>query len=530
MPGARPLPGTADGSPETEFAQFRSWLDDFVDKGSQIMSDDFYERVQAFLKSDSQKGAKGQAGDAKFRHTEKYHLVTAPQLGLHDVVFTLNEQNKPRRVVPLSQIAKVLYDVHVIQTLHGGIRKTHRALGDHYVGIPEKVVRQFLLMCPLCTMQRDVDGTPVDIVSMQHAPDGQFLHILHLRDQSSRFNVLAPLTNADASAVAHELLHMFALFGPCACLMTGAGATLQFLHAVQEELQVLWPGLRLGLKSHVPHSDLPFPELGSGLGSSRLAQVLQDWSSSTNRSDWGSVLPLIQWQLNTEKDTLLKLSPFVLALGRKPRRIIGDDDQVEESADEETLSSLLDAPEDHLDLGSHDRWRSFSTPGLRQKRKKRSMEELGEVAGGELSRRRYGGRRFSLTATDKEMRDQLGQQTLRALQEQMGISKPLQEDHMVLSGSMLAGAGGDGHHDPAVGAVEGNGGGMADLHIDTPLARFMNVAGLGQFTHLLVEAWVDMGELATIGEAELLELGLPAGACKKLKRTLARWPNAGDGP
>eukprot|EP00850_Spirogloea_muscicola_P013165 SM000088S23706 [mRNA] locus=s88:212515:216224:+ [translate_table: standard] len=480
------------------------------------MSDDFYERVQAFLKSDSQKGAKGQAGDAKFRHTvrkKKYHLVTAPQLGLHDVVFTLNEQNKPRRVVPLTQIAKVLYDVHVIQTLHGGIRKTHRALGDHYVGIPEKVVRQFLLMCPLCTMQRDVDGTPVSSLgpyTQMHRgprPKGHPRAVI-IKSQKSP----PPLwSNLQASAE---------------CLR----ATLQFLHAVQEELQVLWPGLRLGLKSHAPHSDLPFPELGSGLGNSRLAHVLQDWSSSTNRSDWGSVLPLIQWQLNTEKDTLLKLSPFVLALGRKPRRVTGDDDQVEESADEETLSSLLDAPEDHLDLGNHDRWRSFSTPGLRQKRKKRSMEELGEVASGELSRRRYGGRRFSLTATDKEMRDQLGQQTLRALQEQMGITKPLQEDHMVLSGSMLAGAGGDGHHDPAVGAVEGNGGGMADLHIDTPLARFMNVAGLGQFTHLLVEAWVDMGELATIGEAELLELGLPAGACKKLKRTLARWPNAGDGP
>lgn len=80
--------------PPFTFEAFKAWLNDYVSKGSNIMTDELYTQVQNFLKTDSHKGSKGQCGDAKFRHSvrkKKYHLVTAPELNLFDAVFTLND-------------------------------------------------------------------------------------------------------------------------------------------------------------------------------------------------------------------------------------------------------------------------------------------------------------------------------------------------------------------------------------------------------------------------------------------------------
>ena len=93
--GNRTVSGRGANPPIESFNDFGVWLQDYVQKGSNIISDEAYDEVRVFLQSDAQKGAKGQSGDAKFRHAvrkKKYHLVTAPQLGLHDVVFTLNDQ------------------------------------------------------------------------------------------------------------------------------------------------------------------------------------------------------------------------------------------------------------------------------------------------------------------------------------------------------------------------------------------------------------------------------------------------------
>ena len=93
--GNRTVSGRGANPPIESFNDFGVWLQDYVQKGSNIISDEAYDEVRLFLQSDAQKGAKGQSGDAKFRHAvrkKKYHLVTAPQLGLHDVVFTLNDQ------------------------------------------------------------------------------------------------------------------------------------------------------------------------------------------------------------------------------------------------------------------------------------------------------------------------------------------------------------------------------------------------------------------------------------------------------
>eukprot|EP00850_Spirogloea_muscicola_P005035 SM000022S07249 [mRNA] locus=s22:785702:789683:+ [translate_table: standard] len=55
------------------------------------------------------------------------------------------------------------------------------------------------------------------------------------------------------------------------------------------------------------------------------------------------------------------------------------------------------------------------------------------------------------------------------------------------------------------------------------VTRFMESAGLGQYSSLLTEAWVDMAELRSLSDDELITMGLPMGAVAKLKRALIRY-------
>eukprot|EP00245_Coleochaete_scutata_P016124 TRINITY_DN7419_c0_g6_i1.p1 TRINITY_DN7419_c0_g6~~TRINITY_DN7419_c0_g6_i1.p1 ORF type:complete len:550 (-),score=85.06 TRINITY_DN7419_c0_g6_i1:562-2211(-) len=58
---------------------------------------------------------------------------------------------------------------------------------------------------------------------------------------------------------------------------------------------------------------------------------------------------------------------------------------------------------------------------------------------------------------------------------------------------------------------------------DKQLRDFMAFAELSQYVQLLEEEWVTMTELPKLSDKELGSLGLPMGACKKLRRALLRY-------
>ena len=112
---------------------------------------------------------------------------------------------------------KVLYRVHTHLFKHAGYKKVLDHVKKNYFGITRGFVQKFSKTCPTCSLKHPKCDKPplkpilvddylkrvqVDLVDMQHAPDGDYKYIGHFIDHFTKYNVLFPLKTKEKGEVA----------------------------------------------------------------------------------------------------------------------------------------------------------------------------------------------------------------------------------------------------------------------------------------------------------------------------------------
>jgi hypothetical protein len=112
-----------------------------------------------------------------------------------------------KQVVYLEQFFDVIYELHCIQRIHQGIKKTFDQVILRYVGITREIVAQFRKFCYVCdlkTSQRTqerllpiksnevFERTQIDMIDMRNQPDGEYVWICHVVDHNTNFHAAWP--------------------------------------------------------------------------------------------------------------------------------------------------------------------------------------------------------------------------------------------------------------------------------------------------------------------------------------------------
>lgn len=213
-----------------------------------------------------------------YKHVKQYKVITRDQQPMlvlskevekHSRVSPLTTEyvvdyDKVPRVVHEDELFDVLYEVHIVVGGHeGASRKTHERLGKICSNIPRSVCDIFIELCS-CRQKkkrnRQINGssvgrsirassTPIpqilnirgqlDLIDMQHKPDGDFQWILHYQDIATKFSHLRALQRCDPVEVAEELAKIFLSQGAPSVLQSShtEAFTIELLH----ELRQLWP-------------------------------------------------------------------------------------------------------------------------------------------------------------------------------------------------------------------------------------------------------------------------------------------------
>ncbi|XP_064082882.1 KRAB-A domain-containing protein 2-like [Macrobrachium nipponense] len=208
-----------------------------------------------------------------------------------------------------------------IATGHGGRDKMVKELNKKYANITHDAISIYKSLCIECQRKRKRPTTKgtvvrpiltknfgsrsqVDLVDMQ-----AMKWIMVYQDHLTKFCVLRPLTSKRAAEVAYQLLDIFLLLGAPEILQSDNGS--EFTACVITELKLLWPDLVM------VHGKPRYPQSQGSVERANcdIKDMLVDWLSDNNTTDWRVGLKFVQFQKNSSYHSGIRRSPFAALFG-----------------------------------------------------------------------------------------------------------------------------------------------------------------------------------------------------------------------
>ncbi|XP_071170909.1 SCAN domain-containing protein 3-like [Mytilus edulis] len=270
-----------------------------------------------------------------------------------------------KKVVTVDKIFEVLKSVHEGARAHTGYHKLYKDVEQTYYGIPRETCMEFIKGCVQCACkkpQRNVAPlTPItskyfmhrgqlDLVDKRSDPDGQYCWIGHYIDHYTKFNFFWPQMNKSADEVAHNLpVHVFSVVGLPSILQHDNGR--EFCNAVIRETLKLWPGdgdvkIITGRPRHPRQRGLVEQVHDS------LHKLLASKRADKPGTGWLEFLYEIQYSLNTQCHSSIKMTPFEAVFGQKANDgICVGSQETDEFIDKENIEYMIEAEGDVITDG-----------------------------------------------------------------------------------------------------------------------------------------------------------------------------------
>ncbi|CAC5424457.1 unnamed protein product [Mytilus coruscus] len=235
-----------------------------------------------------------------------------------------------KKVVRVDKIFEILKSVHEGARAHTGYHKLYKDVEQTFSGITRKACMEFIKGCVQCACkkpQRNVAPlTPItskyfmhrrqlDFVDKPADPDGQYCWIGHYIDHYTKFNFFWPQMNKSADEVAHNLsVHVFSVVGLPSILQHDNGR--EFRNAAIRETLKLWLGdgdvkIITGRPRH-PRTQGLVEQVHDSLH-----KLLASKRADKPGSGWLEFLYEIQYSLNTQCHSSIKMTPFEAVFGQK---------------------------------------------------------------------------------------------------------------------------------------------------------------------------------------------------------------------
>lgn len=220
------------------------------------------------------------------------------------------------------------------QTHCDGARKLFYRMKDHYYGISEYAIRNFLNTLPHhvqktpifrnkaplkpITSRKIMERHQIDLVDMQTIAaeyEGKcYRYILSVLDCFSRYLWLRPITNKASKTIAQELEKIYLEFGPPSILQSDRGS--EFYGAV----------LELAREFHIKiiHSSPYHPESQGKLERSHATwkRKIRQMVGANCGTNWVKELPKLACNYNIGYHTGIKLSPYECLFGIKSNFVL----------------------------------------------------------------------------------------------------------------------------------------------------------------------------------------------------------------
>ena len=144
----------------------------------------------------------------------------------------------PREVITEEKIWDTVVTVHN-NLGHAGQEITSKRILQQYYGIARVEIIFLLKLCEIChrkasskskgplksiITKRLFERVQVDLIDMTATPDGDYVWICHMEDHFSKFHMLFPMKNKEASTVARCIHHWIAVLGIFEILQSDNGS------------------------------------------------------------------------------------------------------------------------------------------------------------------------------------------------------------------------------------------------------------------------------------------------------------------
>ncbi|XP_071123399.1 SCAN domain-containing protein 3-like [Mytilus edulis] len=350
--------------------KFLEYLGTLLEKPSnQLFTCEKTERIRSVL-------INGKGDSARFRQYVKekqFALINCPEFRMeNELCIPANEESRRmgiltnwKKVVTVDKIFEVLKSVHEGARAHTGYHKLYKDVEQTYYGIPRKACMEFIKGCVQCACkkpQRNVAPlTPItskyfmhrgqlDLVDKRADPDGQYCWIGHYIDHYTKFNFFWPQMNKSADEVVHNLsVHVFSVVGLPSILQHDNGR--EFCNAVIRETLKLWPGdgdvkIITGRPRH-PRTQGLVEQVHDSLH-----KLLASKRADKPGSGWLEFLYEIQYSLNTQCHSSIKMTPFEAVFGQKANDgICVGSQETDEFIDEENIEYMIEGEGDVMTDG-----------------------------------------------------------------------------------------------------------------------------------------------------------------------------------
>lgn len=338
---------------------FDNWLMSRVSKQSVMVSRAHGEKIIQFLREQRDKGANDSEVKAKFSPSfrfqvkkRKFQLINV--VGLGDILCLPNKDKSKsshsmlgehRQVIFKEDMFGVIDSAHKTGEKHRGYKGTFKKINASYCNIPREIVHKYVALCKFCqkthacyiptTLRHSkpkkkpaikkkpletgfLTRCQIDILDLQNFPDieNNYSYIGHFFDHHTKYNVIFPLKQIDANTVASTLSqHVFGHFGLPTILHSNIGR--KFV----DEL-ILWVLQFWSTDARIFNGNPKHKNLNVFIQQRQKTIVILIETMKTKQpefSNWSSLLPGIQYSLNTNQFETNTSPSYDLVYHRRPK-------------------------------------------------------------------------------------------------------------------------------------------------------------------------------------------------------------------
>ncbi|CAG2242730.1 unnamed protein product [Mytilus edulis] len=224
---------------------------------------------------------------------------------------------------------KTLKLVHEGTRSHTGYHKLFKDVEDTFYGVPRSLCKEFIKGCVKCACKKPQNNIAplkpisskhfmhrgqLDLVDKRADPDGPFCWIGHYIDHFSKFNFFWPQERKSAIEVAHNLkVHVFSVIGLPFILQHDNGR--EFCNDIIRETIKIWPGGNVKIITGRPRH--PRTQGLVEQVHNSLHRLLAAKRSENPGSGWLEHLYEVQYSLNTQHHSSIKVTPYEAVFGQK---------------------------------------------------------------------------------------------------------------------------------------------------------------------------------------------------------------------
>jgi hypothetical protein len=289
---------------------------------SKIFSKEKYFKLLKEVKEGKKKKKKSVRD---YRRAAKYDVISVQ--GTEKLIkATHGEQAGIRYYVYKEELFDILHNTHLSMG-HGGQTRMLTELKRRYGNVTREVIVLYLTLCKNCPQKnplfrRGLAPSPmtfknsrcqVEILDMQSNSDGKFKFILYYQDHLTKFIILRPLKAKQAREVVNVLLDIFTILGTPSMLDSDSG--IEFTNQVVNELNKLWPDLKIVSGKHHPGQSQGFLEQASH----DVKNMIDAWTQTNQSCHWAEGLRFMQMVRNQTFDVSLQQSPYEAMFGYKAK-------------------------------------------------------------------------------------------------------------------------------------------------------------------------------------------------------------------